>query len=49
MDSKGTKTGSKIKLMIINLIIYGPSAVENCKTLKKAYNTCIKWVRQYEV
>ena len=33
----------------INLIIYGPIAVKNCRTLKKAYNACIKQVKQYRV
>jgi len=29
----------------INLIIYGPTAAENCRTLEKAYNTYIEWAR----
>ena len=32
-----------------NLIIYGPTAAENCRTLKKAHDTCIEWARQYGV
>jgi len=33
----------------INLITYGPTAAENCRTLEKAYNTYIEWARQYGV
>ena len=33
----------------INLIIYGPIAVKNCKTLKKVYDTCVKWVKWHKV
>ena len=32
-----------------NLIIYRPTAAENCRTLKKAHDTCIKWARRHRV
>src|SRR6266568_314788 len=32
-----------------NLIIYGPTAAKNCKTLKKAHDTCAKWARRHRI
>ena len=32
-----------------NLIIYGPTAAKNCRTLEKAHNACIGWARRYRV
>src|SRR6266568_4673679 len=32
-----------------NLITYGPTAAENCRTLKKAHDACIEWARRHRV
>ena len=32
-----------------NLITYGPTAAENCRTLKKAHDACVEWARRHGV